>query len=56
MKREAFKMYLKAGSEKEYQKRHSEIWPELVKLLKANGVSDYSIFWDKEYTVCCAKK
>lgn len=32
MKREAFKMYLKAGSEKEYQKRHSEIWPELVKL------------------------
>ena len=46
MKREAFKMYLKPGFEKEYQKRHSEIWPELVKLLKANGVSDYSIFWD----------
>ena len=51
MKREAFKMYLKAGSEKEYQKRHSEIWPELVKLLKANGVSDYSIFWDKETNI-----
>ena len=28
MKREAFKMYLKPGFEKEYQKRHSEIWPE----------------------------
>lgn len=25
MKREAFKMYLKPGFEKEYQKRHSEI-------------------------------
>ena len=54
MKREAFKMYLKAGSEKEYQKRHSEIWPELVKLLKANGVSDYSIFWDKETNILYA--
>ena len=54
MKREAFKMYLKPGFEKEYQKRHSEIWPELVKLLKANGVSDYSIFWDKETNVLYA--
>ena len=54
MKREAFKMYLKPGFEKEYQKRHSEIWPELVKLLKSNGVSDYSIFWDKETNVLYA--
>ena len=45
MKREAFKMYLKPGFEKEYQKRHSEIWPELVKLLKANGVSDYCLLY-----------
>ena len=54
MKREAFKMYLKPGFEKEYQKRHSEIWPELVKLLKANGVSDYSTFWDQETNVLYA--
>ena len=54
MKREAFKMYLKPGFEREYQKRHNEIWPELVKLLKANGVSDYSIFWDKETNVLYA--
>lgn len=54
MKREAFKMYLKPGFEKEYQKRHNEIWPELVKLLKSNGVSDYSIFWDKETNVLYA--
>lgn len=33
MKRIAFKMKLKAGFEKEYQKRHDEIWPELAKEL-----------------------
>jgi len=48
MRREAFKMYLKAGCEAEYEKRHSEIWPELKRLLSENGVYDYSIFWDKE--------
>ena len=31
MKRFAFKMQLKPGCEKEYQRRHAEIWPELVK-------------------------
>lgn len=29
-------------------------YTELVKLLKANGVSDYSIFWDKETNVLYA--
>ncbi|MEI6753736.1 MAG: L-rhamnose mutarotase [Paludibacter sp.] len=48
MKRLAFKMYLKPGFEAEYEKRHAEIWPELQQLLKDSGVSDYSIFWDKE--------
>ena len=48
MSREAFKMYLKPGFEKEYEKRHNEIWPELKQLLKETGVSDYSIFWDKD--------
>ncbi len=44
----AFKMILKPGNEAEYEKRHREIWPEIVELLKANGVSDYYIFFDKE--------
>ncbi len=48
MKREAFKMYLKPGYEAEYERRHNEIWPEVKELLKETGVSDYSIFWDKE--------
>ncbi len=51
MKREAFKMYLKPGFEKEYEKRHNEIWPELKQLLKDAGVSDYTIFWDKETNI-----
>ena len=44
----AFKMKLKPGCEVEYERRHRAIWPELVKLLRETGVSDYYIFWDKE--------
>jgi L-rhamnose mutarotase len=47
MERKAFKMYLKPGFEKEYEKRHNEIWPELKQLIQESGVYDYSIFWDK---------
>ena len=54
MKREAFKMFLKPGYEKEYEKRHNAIWPELRSLLKEAGVYDYSIFWDKETNVLFA--
>jgi len=48
MQRLAFRMQLKKGFEKEYQKRHNAIWPELVALLKASGVSEYSIFLDHQ--------
>ncbi len=48
MKRIAFKMYLKPGQAEEYQKRHDQIWPELEKLLRENGISEYSIFLDEE--------
>ena len=54
MQRSAFKMKLKPGCEAEYQKRHNEIWPELVKMLKDSGVYDYSIFWDKETNILFA--
>lgn len=54
MKRQAFKMYLKLGFEAEYEKRHNAIWPELRALLKETGVSDYSIFWDKETNILFA--
>ena len=56
MKREAFKMYLKPGYEAEYEKRHAAIWPELKALLSKNGVSDYSIYWDKETNILFASR
>ena len=46
--RRAFKMKLKPGFEEEYKKRHDEIWPALAEELKKAGVSDYSIFLDRE--------
>ena len=51
MKRFAFKMYLKPGCEDEYRRRHDTIWPELVEQIKKAGVSNYSIYWDKETNV-----
>ena len=48
MSKVGFKMKLKKGFESEYKKRHDEIWPELVSLLKNAGISDYSIFLDQD--------
>jgi L-rhamnose mutarotase len=48
MQRVAFKMQLRKGYEAEYKKRHDEIWPELKSLLKATGISEYSIFLDEQ--------
>lgn len=48
MKRLAFKMKLFEGCELEYKKRHDALWPELKELLKATGVSEYSIFLDRD--------
>jgi L-rhamnose mutarotase len=46
--RHAFRMRLDRGKRAEYQRRHDEIWPELVELLHAAGISDYSIWLDEE--------
>lgn len=46
--RHAFRMKLHPGMEAEYRRRHDEIWPELVDLLHAAGVTDYSIWLDEE--------
>lgn len=54
MKRFAFKMKLFPGFKEEYRKRHGEIWPELVKLLKDQGIGNYSIFYDKETNILFA--
>ena len=46
--RKAFVMSVNAGAEEEYEKRHNPIWPELEKVLKDHGVSNYSIFLHPE--------
>ena len=48
MQRLAFKMKLNHGQKEVYKKRHNELWPELKELLKDNGISEYSIFFDEE--------
>jgi L-rhamnose mutarotase len=48
MKRQAFKMKVHPGVIEEYKKRHDNLWPELHRLLKEAGISEYSIFYDHE--------
>lgn len=50
----AFKMQLTGNVAAEYQRRHSEIWPELVECLKEAGISDYAIFLDRDANVLFA--
>ena len=45
MEQIGFRMQLNDGYAQEYQRRHDEIWPELLRLLKGAGVFDYSIFF-----------
>jgi L-rhamnose mutarotase len=54
MEKYAFKMQLNPGMEAEYKRRHDEIWPELVTLLKEAGISDYSIHLDRETNILFA--
>lgn len=48
MQRHAFRMRLNPGMEAEYTRRHDEIWPDLVQLLKDTGISNYSIHLDRD--------
>lgn len=48
MIRKSFVMSVNEGCEKEYEKRHSPIWPELEQTLKEAGVLNYSIYLDPE--------
>jgi L-rhamnose mutarotase len=54
MKRFGFKMKLYPGFKEEYKKRHAEIWPELVSMLKNEGIGNYSIFFDEDTNILFA--
>jgi L-rhamnose mutarotase len=43
----AFRMVLNPGMRDEYERRHAQIWPELVDALHQAGVRDYRIFFDE---------
>ena len=42
--RYAWRAVIKPGMKEEYVRRHDEIWPELVEVLKSAGISNYTIF------------
>ncbi len=44
MDRYAWKAILKPGMKAEYKRRHDEIWPEMVELLKKAGIKNYTIW------------
>jgi L-rhamnose mutarotase len=44
----AFRMVLNPGMREEYERRHAQIWPELVDALHNAGVRDYRIFFDPD--------
>jgi len=44
----AFRMMLNPGMREEYERRHRDIWPDLVDALHNAGVHDYRIFLDEE--------
>lgn len=54
MKRFGFKMKLYPGFKEEYRKRHADIWPELISMLKNEGIGNYSIFFDEETNILFA--
>jgi len=44
MERYAWKARVLPGKLAEYRRRHDEIWPELVEVLKAAGIRNYTIW------------
>jgi len=48
MIRKAFLMKVNANAHEEYERRHRPIWGELETVLRNHGVSNYSIFLEKE--------
>ncbi|TKC19146.1 L-rhamnose mutarotase [Robertmurraya kyonggiensis] len=48
MIRKAFIMTVYPDMHEEYERRHREIWPEMIEELRNHGAKNYSIFLDKE--------
>ena len=46
MEKVTWKATLLPGKREEYIRRHDEIWPEMVELLKSAGIKNYTIWSD----------
>ena len=44
MFRKGFAMSVNPDQHEEYEKRHNPVWPEMVEIMKAHGLQNYSIF------------
>ena len=44
MEKYAWKGLIAEGKKEEYIRRHKEIWPEMVEVLKQAGISNYTIW------------
>lgn len=44
IQRIASKFRLKPGMQEEYKRRHDEIWPEMLELMKEAGIRNYTIW------------
>ena len=44
MEKYAWSAKIVTGMKEEYKKRHDEIWPELVELLREAGIKNYTIW------------
>lgn len=51
MARAAFVFKIKPEMKDEYKKAHDEIWPEFAKVIKDSGISNYSIYFQKDGTL-----
>ena len=48
MDKYAWRARIVEGAAEEYKRRHSEIWPEMLEVLKAAGIVNYTI-WLRGY-------
>lgn len=46
-----FKMKLYPGMEEEYEKRHNQLWPEMIDMIHEHGGKNYTIALDPETLV-----
>ena len=46
MQRVFQRLEIKPGSQEEYKRRHDEVWPEMIDLMRQAGIRNYSIWND----------